>query len=88
MEKMGVYNSEAAKNKNKEEKRKQELYSQEIILPEKWLNVPLYTEDKKALISELGIKGSWATLKKLLEEQNYKIEDKVKTNQGVRKKYL
>lgn len=86
MEKMGTYNSEAAKNKSKEEKRKEELYSQKIEIPEKWLNIPLDTEDKKALISELKIKGSWTTLKKLLEKQNYNIKDTEKMKEGKRKR--
>lgn len=87
MEVVGNYNSETAKNKNKEEKRKEELYNQEFTFPEKYLNVPLGTEDKKAIIKELGIKGSWTTLKKLLEEQGYRIEEKKITKKGSQKRF-
>ena len=53
---------------------------QEIHLPTQYLNVPLYTEDKKRLAEELNIreKGTlrkWPTIRKRLEEQGYSIEE-------------
>lgn len=90
LDKVGEYNSDKARNKikneNKEEKRKNELYNQIINFPDKYLNVPLDGNDKKAIINELGIKGSWQTLKKILKEQGYQIEERRIREKGTQKR--
>lgn len=51
-----------------------------LIVPDEYINVPLFTEDKEALALALNYRNScgalykWNTIKKKLEEQGYTIE--------------
>lgn len=53
-----------------------------IELDEKWLNRRLFIEDKEQLVKELNLYNKngrqlkWTSIKKLLQEQKYNVEDK------------
>lgn len=69
-----------------------EKIKENIFLEECYLNKPLTTEDKKKLSEELSIKNNrgenvkWTSLSKLLKNNNYNIENKTLTLNGVKKR--
>lgn len=62
-----------------------------IILNKKYLNIPLLKEDKEKLSLELEIKNErgnivkWNTVKKVLVNSGYKVEDSIRRYNGKRK---
>lgn len=48
----------------------------DIVIPDKYLNIYLTTDLKKKLREEIGYSRGWTTLVRELERRNYKVEDK------------
>ena len=59
-----------------------------IVIPEQYLNKPLKKEDKDALCTEIGLKNSygrvlgWTSIKKIIMNDNYIVNDKKSHNEG------
>lgn len=74
--------------KTKENLKKED----KIILPEEYLNIPLNTQNKIELYMKLDLTRAdgnilkWPAIKKRLIKQGYKVEEKISTTHGERKR--
>lgn len=76
LEIVGYYNSSNHKSKKQNDKRSEKNRQLMLPIPQNYLNVPLFTQDKQKLIEEIQFKAKWPSLKKALIEQGYIIQDK------------
>lgn len=51
--------------------------SAEVVIPVEYIGVPLTTVMKKTLIKDIGFSKAWTSLKKVLIEEGYAIDDKI-----------
>ena len=76
IEVVGYYNVNKAKNKKKAENRKNVGFKEKWEIPTKYLNVPLDKKQRDALILDISFPKKWTTLKKVLLDNNYQIQNK------------
>lgn len=65
-----------AKNKKKAENRKNVGFKEKWEIPTKYLNIPLDKKQRDSLILDISFPKKWTTLKKVLLDNNYQIQNK------------
>lgn len=83
IEKLYLYDSEGAKNSKKDNKEKQQIQTEEWVVPQSYLDEPLDTKMRNQLIEEIHFPKKWTSFKKWLEQSStYDIsKKKIKGNE-------
>ena len=83
IQKLYLYDSEGAKNNKKENKEKQQILTEEWIVPPDYLDKPLDTKARNQLIEDIHFPKKWTSFKKWLEQSStYTIlKKKIKGNE-------
>lgn len=80
---VGYYDSNTKKNQDslklRQDKKMQTAFKTAFV-PENYLNVPLFKDEKKKLLEEINYPFLFPTLKKALLEKDFVVEEKVKLN--------